>query len=638
MTADPTACPTPLRPRRGLRRAALLASLAAALGAGLALGPWAAPSAEAQEGEICNPSLRKPPGPTEELGKRFWWDPCPASDAREAELALPLPAQGSLVFREVKTPGESLFAHCAGGDSVVSLGDRTDTFVSYRTRGVRGGFPAGDAWVYFLAKYELSVGQASAIMAGDPRTGDASTLSDGMIALADLLTAEDDAPDAAVQLAKNLRKFASGGLTAPAIAQLARPITALAPADMDDLARRYSLWCLRTGPCRDAMRPRAEFEGVPGFIRLPSEVEWEFAARGGGDNVRETIFKESRPFPREGMATFANVASEGRGEPRLKLVGTGRQPTLGGFYDLFGNASELSLDFFSAEYGEGKVGGRVARGGHVQTPGDLISSGLRAEVPVFDVRDDSVRETRDTFVGARFAIGAVVKPTSAYDREAGEEKRTEACPTPEGVDPIAESITTISAPSATEADTSGLSDEAKARLRELSLQLGARTRDLCRFLAQGAFQAGRSHTLNTARAIREADLAETQRENYRTASTIDLRNTFQRLQRRHESQRDNLQRAAQASLRSYDSTLEAIAAHGESCAVDGFKSFRASRDSQLILRQSLTPKEGGSTGMTVLEIVEQHADKRVTAARPPSARERSKDFLRLATRIRDELK
>lgn len=70
--------------------------------------------------------------------------------------------------------------------------------------------------------------------------------------------------------------------------------------------------------------------------RLPSEAEWEFAARGGSDSLR--FWKTSQGVSASEYANFPSVAMAAP----LKPVGS-LKPNGYGLYDMFGNVSELIL-------------------------------------------------------------------------------------------------------------------------------------------------------------------------------------------------------------------------------------------------------------------------------------------------------
>lgn len=134
-------------------------------------------------------------------------------------------------------------------------------------------------------------------------------------------------------------------------------------------------------------------DGEPAFVRLPTEAEWEYVARGG-DAVSPAEFREPRfPMP-EGMARYVwlNESAEGRVRPLGVLA-----PNPAGVHDILGNLEEIMLEPFQLrrlDRAHGQRGGYVVRGGSVHSSAAEIRSSLRREVPLYDKR--GVVSTADT--------------------------------------------------------------------------------------------------------------------------------------------------------------------------------------------------------------------------------------------------
>jgi hypothetical protein len=152
----------------------------------------------------------------------------------------------------------------------------------------------------------------------------------------------------------------------------------------------WSLWLRKhadaIGDCADGEQPcLPRVDGEPAFVRLPTDAEWEYVARGG-DAVSPAEFRESHfPMP-EGMAHFVWFADSADG--RIRPIGV-LDPNPAGVHDILGNLEEIVLDPFRLrrlDRPQGLVGGYVVRGGSLHSGRDEIRSALRREVPLYDHR------------------------------------------------------------------------------------------------------------------------------------------------------------------------------------------------------------------------------------------------------------
>jgi len=203
------------------------------------------------------------------------YNPAPAED----DLTLPLPCGGAMVFRPVEIPSDNLL-----DDRPVELG-QTDAQRGYkegrRLSHLAGSFtdPQSATRRYYIAKYETTRDQYAAVTAGScPKPSMAGRL----------------------------------------------PVTDVSWFDAVDYARRYTEWLLANAP--NAL-PKEDQE--PGFLRLPTEEEWEFAARGGLKVDEADFLAPVFPMPEGDLALYAWFESTRSAEGKLQPVGLLKPNPLG---------------------------------------------------------------------------------------------------------------------------------------------------------------------------------------------------------------------------------------------------------------------------------------------------------------------
>ncbi|UTL90849.1 formylglycine-generating enzyme family protein [Pseudomonas fluorescens] len=334
------------------------------------------------------------------------------------DVSLPLPCGGELVLRSVY-----VLAQGSLDDREVNLGypfsegeaGYKQSFISgYRRDFINGQFSLDDLapqWrqavapllpkvdagsplkpmMYFIGKYEVTARQYAQVMA------QAQALADG------------DAEPAC-----QADTSAAGRL----------PKVRLSRFEAERFAAVYSAWLMKHH--RDLLpvsgRGSKVEDGGIGFVRLPTEVEWEFAARGGSAVSRQEL--EGRLFPRktEGAegdgpladwAVFNQVAGGTGQAARLMPIGT-RQPNPLGLFDVIGNAAEMVQESFQLVHGgrlQGAYGGFVVKGGNYLEGEGTLFTGMRREYPLFAA--DGTEQRNET-TGFRVAIGALSAPRSRY--------------------------------------------------------------------------------------------------------------------------------------------------------------------------------------------------------------------------------
>jgi hypothetical protein len=286
-----------------------------------------------------------------------------AADGAAADLLLPMPCGAAMAFQKVTVP---MRAADPLADRRLVLGQalhRTGYSDYLRSTFLRGPFidDGGGATYFYIARYELTEGQWRALH------GDCT------------------APTRADRIAR-------GGLSW---------------FDAVDAARSYSEWLLTHA---EDNLPRAG--PAPGFLRLPTEDEWEYAARGGA-RIDATAFPALTYFGDGDMRDHALHQAPGSARGRLGAVGLKRPNPLG-LFDVYGNAEELALDPYrmnAAGRAHGQAGGVVTRGGSVYSTADQLYSAQRTEYAPFDAATGTA--TRSDSFGLRLVIAAPVFTSDA---------------------------------------------------------------------------------------------------------------------------------------------------------------------------------------------------------------------------------
>ena len=188
-----------------------------------------------------------------------------------------------------------------------------------------------------------------------------------------------------------------------------RPKTNVSWFEAVDFTRRYTEWLLKNDP-----RTLPELAaGRRAFIRLPTEAEWEYAARGGQRVTPSQISTEAFfPLQDRPLADYAFYTETGAAKSPEKLawIGTRCANPLG-LFDTAGNAAEMMLDPFRFSLDSrlhGAAGGFVIKGGSYLKHRFEIMPGRREEMPFF--LDQGSFRSAD--LGFRVLLSAIITPAS----------------------------------------------------------------------------------------------------------------------------------------------------------------------------------------------------------------------------------
>ncbi len=309
------------------------------------------------------------------------------------DLTLPMPCGGSMVFKAVGVQAggflwdlDTLF----GSDESDRRG--REYYERRYNAAVSGPFSAADlppAWrdklpkpgqgqyyYYLIGKYEVSVFQWRAVMEG---------------------WCPSDA--------------------APPGADDARPKTGVSWYEATEFARKYTEWLLAN---HAVSLPRFAGDGRNvGYARLPTEAEWEYAARGGHAVSRDSL-RQDEFFPRpEGSSLndYAVFRPEGAAKIEEQPLRIGsRSPNPLDLYDTAGNAAEMVLDTFHFSLGgrlHGSAGGFVRKGGSYLSGQAEILPGRREEVAFFQAEGP----VRAKDMGFRLALSGINTPGGSRPEE-----------------------------------------------------------------------------------------------------------------------------------------------------------------------------------------------------------------------------
>lgn len=360
---------------------------------------------KALPGLILLSSLLLSPGPalaafksaSDALAPEAAWNPAPDAD----DIDLPMPCGLSLSLRAVAIPSGALIHDKAFPMGVRDPKDRNRQIYERQFTGhIAAPFTAADlppvwrrktgadapsrkddSW-YFIGKYEVSRAQWQAVM-------------------------EALGPDGEERVSACPRPGAREG---------ALPVSGISWFEAQEFLNRLNAWLVKNHA--DSL-PSYEGTRNIAFLRLPTEEEWEYAARGGA-NVPPEWWAGQDVFPLGEDKSLGDygVFNQGTALEGPSPIGSRNGNPLG-LHDTIGNVREMVDGFFRmsiADIRDGQVerrlhgaaGGILTKGGSFRSQEDAVMPGWRDELPLYTRTGPS----RQADLGMRIVLSGLNIPSA----------------------------------------------------------------------------------------------------------------------------------------------------------------------------------------------------------------------------------